>query len=266
MPLVATSLQHAFADRVPVLAGVDLAVEPGSVTAIIGPNGSGKTTLLRILAGVLAPARGTVTLDGEPIGSLAPAARARRVAYLPQKPMLAFAFSVRAVVSFARPGLSPTSEAVASTLECVGLADRADEPFGVLSAGQQQRVGWARALCQLDAARDRPRYLLADEPTSALDPAHVLWSISTLASLAQSGVGVVAAVHDLSLAARLADRVLLLGPSGEPIAHGPADEVLQEQPLARAFGTRFVRGSVEGVGTVLLAAEAAGSPAPFRPI
>lgn len=254
MPLTASSLHHAFAAGAPVLEGVDLVADPGCVTVLIGPNGSGKTTLLRILAGVLAPRGGSVDLDGRPLASLSPTERAQRVAYLPQRPMLAFAFSVRAVVSFARPGLSPMSSAVASALDCVGLLDRADEPFGVLSAGQQQRVGWARALCQLGEDRDHRRYLLADEPTSALDPAHVLWSISTLRSLADRGVGVVAAVHDLSLAAGLADRVLLLGPSGRPIASGPADEVLTAKRLQEAFGTRFVRGVVEGAGPVILPA------------
>lgn len=229
-------------ERAPVLAGVSITAETGLRTALIGPNGSGKSTLLRLLGGLLTPSAGAVELDGTPIAAIPSAERARRVAYLPQFPTLAFPYPVGAYVRFGRyargrHGLEAKADrAIAS----VGLHDRRDDPVGELSVGQRQRASIARALCQLD---DEPspgvtRVLLADEPTAALDPRHDLEARALFDRLAREGIAVVAALHDLAAAAAF-DRVLLLGEGGIPVASGTPHDVLAEGPLRSAFGVVF---------------------------
>lgn len=269
MPLTAANLTHRFQQRQPsapsVLDGVTCSLKPGTITAIVGPNGAGKTTLIRILAGLLTPTEGTVELAGTPIATITAPARAKQLAYLPQRPSLAFAFSVRTVVSFGSSSEPAGGPRVAAALERVGLADRACEPFGVLSAGQQQRAAWARALLQLgsqpqSADTDRERYLLADEPTSALDPAHVLDVVQIIRELAKSGVGVAIVLHDLSLAARLATHAVLLSGSGRVLAEGTADAVLTPAGLGEAFATPFCRQQLAGVGPVVLPMAGSADP------
>ncbi len=237
--LTARDLGFGFGAR-PVLRGIDLEAEPGVRTALIGPNGSGKSTLLRLLGGHLAPSDGTARLDGVPVASIAPSERARRIAIVPQTVSLAFPFSVARFVAFGRHALGRRGleAAVAEAIERVDLADRARDPVGELSHGQQQRASIARALCQLSGMPRGGRYLLADEPTASLDPAHTLLVASLFDELAAAGVGVVAALHDLGAAAAF-DRVLLLGAGGSPIAAGTPDEVLREGCLRASFGVGF---------------------------
>src|SRR4051794_15129219 len=157
---------------VPVLEGIDLAVEPGSTLGLIGPNGGGKTTLVRLLLGLLEPTRGSIRVDGLP-----PARAVRRgdvIGYLPQnpKPSDRFPVSVRQVVRLGLVGKTgmprrPPPEALEfadSLRECVGTRELADEPVASLSGGQLQRAYIARALAP------RPRLLLLDEPTTGIDP------------------------------------------------------------------------------------------------
>lgn len=257
--LAARDLGFLFGDR-PVLDGVALRTEPGTRTAVIGPNGSGKSTLLRLLGGHLRPRSGDVVLDDLSVAAIPPAQRARRIAMVPQSVSLAFPFSVARFVSFGRHALGSRGidEAVADALGCVGLAERADDPLGELSQGQQQRASIARALCQLSGMPTGGRYLLADEPTASLDPAHTTLIGSVLAELAADGVGVVAALHDLGAAAAF-DRVLLLGAGGSPIALGAPGEVLADGPLEQAFGVAFERlRNAAGRTAALVPAEGPG--------
>lgn len=245
MTLACESIHHAYRPARPVLSDVSLRASPGEVLALIGPNGSGKSTLLRILAGSLTPTKGRVTLDSREVRDLGAHDRALRVAYVPQVPGVAFAFDVRTYVAFGRHALGRGGAAVYAdeAMKRLDLLDQADEAVPELSAGQRQRAALARALCQL--LGDRPagctRVLLADEPFSALDPRHALAAESLLRELAATGVAVVVVLHDLALAARLADRVALLGPGGNLAVSGAPGEVLREDVLAGVFGVGFER-------------------------
>lgn len=255
MTLVAERISFAYRPGRPVLRDVTLGLAPGSLTAIIGPNGAGKSTLLRILAGLLAPGEGSVALGGRPIGGIADRERSRLLAYIPQRPLMTFAFTVRQVVGLGRFAAARRPGATDAALDMVGLADRADEPFLALSAGQQQRAALARALCQLDL--DRPGAsgaiaLLADEPVSAMDPLHALRTMERLRGAAARGLAVGVVLHDLTLAARYADFAAMLSGDGTLLAAGPAPEVLAPDVLARGYGVGFRRLTDPADGAVAM--------------
>ncbi len=237
--LAAHALSFSFPGR-PVLRDVSAEFPAGVITAIVGPNGAGKTTLLRILLGLLAPAQGSITLAGQPVGSIPARKRAGLLAYIPQSSQVAFPFSVGEVVALGRyrTGHGGDAHAVSQALQTVGLQDRRNDLFAQLSAGQQQRTTLARALAQL-GTHSGPRYLLADEPVAAMDPFHALQTMDTLAALASTGVGVIAVLHDLSLVLRGAGRVLMLDNSGHIAAHGPTAETLTPELLGRVYGVGF---------------------------
>ncbi|MDQ2588309.1 ABC transporter ATP-binding protein [Saccharothrix yanglingensis] len=219
-----------------VLDGVSVACEPGSTLGLLGPNGAGKSTLLRLLAGLLAPDTGVVTLDGEPLRSLPRRAVARRVAVVEQQVDTQVDLSVRDVVRLGRiphrrawSGESAEdAAAVRDALAATGLADRADQSWHTLSGGERQRVQLARALAQ------RPRELLLDEPTNHLDVAHQLDLLDLVRSLPVTGV---VALHDLNLAAMFCDRLVVLRAGGVVAAGTPA-EVLTEDLVADVYGVR----------------------------
>lgn len=263
MPLHAQNVTGGYDPRTPVLRDVTAAFEPGTLTAIIGPNGAGKTTLLRALLGVLGLSAGRVTLDGCEVRAMPAAGRARSIVYVPQRSSLAFAYSARAVVAMglyaegSHADGRPDGRAVTAALERVGLSQAADAPFETLSAGQQQRVTFARALAQLSITRpdagagNAPpsRVLLADEPVASMDPRHALATMAELRGLARRGVAVVVAMHDLTSVLRDADRTLVLGSGGTVTAHGPTVEVLTPGVLRGAFGVPFL--PVESGGRVV---------------
>lgn len=227
-----------------VLRDVSCELDPGRVTVIAGPNGAGKSTLLRVLLGVLQPGAGSVLLDGLPLRTLDATKRAKRIAYMPQRSQVAFAYSVAEVVAFGALDTAPAAakQLALTALHDVGLRDRAAAPFAALSVGQQQRATLARALTQLrsDRATTGTRVLLADEPVSAQDPASALRMCDLLVTLAQQhGLAVVCVMHDLTLARRIAHDVLLLSCDGHIAANGPADAVLTPANLAEVFGVRF---------------------------
>jgi len=228
--------------RRPVLRGVTAEFPRGVVTAVIGPNGAGKSTLLRLLMGVLRPSRGEVTKDGRGVRGISATERARLMAYVPQHSQVAFPFSAAEVVRLGRfaAGSGGTDAFVGDALARVGIADRADDLFGQLSAGQQQRVTLARALAQL-RGHDGASYLVADEPVSAMDPHHALRAMEVLRDLAGAGCGVVVVLHDLSLVLRYAQRVVVLDASGQVAGAGAVHEVMTEELLGRVYGVRFQR-------------------------
>lgn len=244
MALSAREIEFAYPGGGRVLAGVSLAAEPGEVVALVGPNGAGKSTLLRTLLGVLRPDSGAVTLDGEDVAAMTDRARARRLAYIPQRSVPAFSFSVRQVVAFGRHAAARAGggREVDAALARVGLTDRADEPYAILSAGQQQRATLARALAQIGEGRGGAgRYLLADEPVSSMDPRHALEAMEILREVAGRGVGVLVVLHDLTIALRFADRALVLAEDGRLAADGPVASALDPAVLGRVFGVRFER-------------------------
>lgn len=218
------------------LCTLDLRVERGSFYAILGPNGCGKTTLLRLLLGALEPDRGTVSYDGRALREWGRRDLARRVGVVPQVEALVFPLSVREMVGMGRyPHLGNwRGEGVAdrdavdramATCDVVGLADR---PMGTLSAGEQQRTRLARALAQ------EPDTLVLDEPTASLDISHEMGIFELLRSLADRGVTVLMVTHNLNVAARYADRLLLLD-RGRPAAEGTADRVFTRVNLERVY-------------------------------
>lgn len=259
----------AFAYRTPAWVFEDLsaAFESGQITAVLGPNGSGKSTLLRCLLGLLRPQRGAVTLGGRPVHGMAEPARARAMAYVPQRPSATTGFSVLDVVAL---GCGPAAahkaarNAARSALEQFDLADRADEPFNELSHGQQQRAVLARAVTQLasaqDSRTDSPQALLADEPTSAMDPRHAVEAMDHLRDQAAAGAVVVVVLHDLTAALRSADRVLLLDASGRVAATGTPRDALDGETLRRVYGIDFTRvgGPTTGETALLPATTAPG--------
>jgi iron complex transport system ATP-binding protein len=222
-----------------LVSDLDLEVRPGRLTAVVGPNGSGKTTLLRALVGARPVDAGSVELDGRPLHELAPRERARAVAYLPQSTPLVHDLRVRELVALGRaPYLSrlagPTADdrdAVRRALAAVQTEHLAMRRVSTLSGGERQRVLIARMLAT------GARVLVMDEPTSSLDIAHVLTLLRLIRGLAEDGHAVIAAIHDLDLARRHADRALcLLGDDRGGHRSGPVDEVLTPASLAPVFG------------------------------
>lgn len=222
----------------------DLALPPGSVTAVVGPNGAGKSTLLQTLAGLLPPLTGTLDLAGE-------------VAFLPPPGAVSLPFAAHYVVLLGRagkrglsPGFSGEDRAVArAALERVGARDLADRRFDHLSSGQQGRVMLARTIAQ-DA-----RLCLLDEPTAMLDPRGVAEVGATLRLLAQDGRALIIATHDLDLA-RSADRVITIG---DGIASGLPADMLTADRLSALYATPMI--DCHSCGHVSTVATSASPPA-----
>ncbi|QNP74311.1 ABC transporter ATP-binding protein [Streptomyces roseirectus] len=219
-----------------VLDGVTLTPRPGEVTGLLGPNGSGKSTLLRVLAGVLAPDAGVVTLDDRPLSEAGRRAVARRVAVVEQQADTQVALTIVDVVRLGRiphrrawtPATPDDEQAVRTALTRTGLADKANRPWHSLSGGERQRVHIARALAQA------PRELLLDEPTNHLDIHHQLALMSLVTELK---VTTVVALHDLNLAAMYCDQLAVLK-QGRVVAAGTPREVLTETLVADVYGVR----------------------------
>jgi iron complex transport system ATP-binding protein len=219
----------------------------GRLVALVGPNGAGKTTLLRALAGLLRN-EGGIALDGRPLLDLAPRERARRVAYLPQGHQAHWPLTAREIVALGRfpHGASDPaqlSEADARAVErALSRADAlafADRDVLALSGGERARVMLARVLA-VEAG-----LLLADEPTAALDPRHQILVMETLAAEAARGALVIAATHDLGLAARHADLVLALR-DGQRAALGTPRDVLRPQFLRDTYGVEALLREEDG--------------------
>ena len=205
--------------RVPgrtLVDGVSLDVWPGTVTALVGPNGAGKSSLLRVVSGERAPDAGTISVrNGDalaPLHALAPDVLARRRAHLPLESALAFGFTAAEVVALGRTphrtGLDADTAAIARALDDAGALDLVARRYPTLSGGEKQRVHLARVLAQLDS--DDAALLLLDEPTNNLDLAHQHRVLDVAREMAGRGLAVVVVLHDLNLAAQVADRIVLL--------------------------------------------------------
>ena len=240
-----TTIHLAYGAR-PVLSGVSLSFRAGEVTAVIGPNGAGKSSLLLCAAGLIRPQAGEARLDGRPMLDLTPKARAQAVAYLPQTTEIAWPITVRALVGLGRlphHGVWGESDAdraaIADAICAAGVEDLADRQVATLSGGERARVLMARGLA------GAPRFLLADEPTAGLDPGHALDMADLFRAQAKRGVGVVVTLHDLSLAARAADRIVILA-GGKVLADGPPEGALSEAVISQAYGVRARVSEREG--------------------
>ncbi len=220
-----------------VLTDINLQVQEGEILALLGPNGSGKSTLLRAICSAIPSARGTISISAQNINSLKPAERARMISVVPQNAMLPAAFTAWETVLLGRTPhinflgrISPRDETIArAALEKVDALALADRFMGELSGGEQQRILLARALSQAAPI------LLLDEPTTYLDLQHQMSLLSLVRKLAQEeGLTILIALHDLNLAARCADRVLLLV-NGQQRALGTVKQVLRADVIADAY-------------------------------
>lgn len=248
-------------DETPVLEGVSLEVGDGEFVGLIGPNGAGKTTMIRLISGALTPNGGSVSVDDVDVAHLGSKAVSRRVAVVPQETRLSFDFPVRTVVSMGRnPYMSrfdrtrtDDRELVERALARTDAESLAERPFSELSGGEKKRVLIARAIAQ-DTSN-----LLLDEPTGGLDINHQLSVFELAMRLQTDGNALLAAIHDLNLAARYCDRLALLH-DGHIAAIGKPKEVLQPSILQRAYGieTSVLPNPVTGTPMVIprLASEA----------
>jgi iron complex transport system ATP-binding protein len=222
-----------------ILEGIDFEVLPGEVVGLVGRNGVGKTTLLRLANGTLAASGGRVLLDGESLATLSRRRVSRAVALVPQDLHVPFPFRVGELVLMGRAPHQPLvglesdrDVAIAmEALERLGIGHLADRPISTLSGGERQLVLFARALAQ------DPGVLLLDEPTAFLDLKHRIDVLREVRSFARMGRAALIVSHDLSLAARSCDRIVLLEP-GRVGAVGRPAEVLTPENLRRAFGIK----------------------------
>ncbi|MDK0523686.1 ABC transporter ATP-binding protein [Streptomyces sp. ML-6] len=236
--LAASGVTVGYGGRV-VIDGLDVAIPPGVITTIIGPNGCGKSTLLRTLARLLRPSAGTVVLDGEDIAGLRTRDVAKKLGLLPQAPVAPEGLTVADLVargrhphqSWLRQWSSDDAGVVERALAMTGVAELAGRPVDSLSGGQRQRVWISMALAQ------GTDLLLLDEPTTYLDLAHAVDVLDLVDDLHEAGRTVVMVLHDLNLAARYSDHLVVMR-AGSILAQGHPREVITAELLREAFGLR----------------------------
>jgi iron complex transport system ATP-binding protein len=223
------------------LKEVDLSVEPGEVLALLGPNGGGKSTLLRTLSGLIPKLEGSITVGEQDLDSLSTREIAKRIGFVPQEEAWSFGFTVAEAVSMGRLPVSngffdstEDREIAERSMQEAGCYDLRDRPITELSGGERQRVLLARALAQ-----ETP-VLFLDEPTSHLDPQYQVTTAALVRRLAQKGKAIVVAIHDLAVAAAMADRGCLVygGSAGEG---QEMKKLLASEELDQAYRTQFER-------------------------
>lgn len=221
-----------------VLTDITLELNPGEVLGVLGPNGAGKSTLLGALCGELPANHGSVWLDERELRDWTGAQRAQRLAVLPQVSTLNFAFRVEEVVGMGRlphqSGRVRDDEIVTAALQAADAGHLSGRSYLALSGGERQRVHLARVLAQLWPG-EAGQTLLLDEPTSMLDPLHQHTTLQAVREFADRGASVLVILHDLNLAARYCDRLLLLE-GGRPVALDTPEQVLRPEPLKAVFG------------------------------
>jgi len=249
--LAALQLEVALSGRT-VLHDVSLSLPSGQLVALVGPNGAGKTTLLRALAG-LVPSTGTIEVGGDHLSSLSLRERAKRFGYLPQGHLVHWPLPAKDVVALGRyphgatdpARLSPPDEqAILRAMQTTNVVEFAERPVTELSGGERSRVALARVL-----AVEAP-IVLADEPIASLDPRYQIDVMLNLRSAADRGVLVIVVTHDLGLAARFADTVLVLS-GGRLVAQGKPEQALSEQLMAEVFRISAYRADYRNETVIL---------------
>lgn len=238
MIIEAENIVAGYSRNTPVLRSVSLSAESGDALALLGPNGSGKSTLLKVLGGLIPIREGAVRLDGVPIKDIPPRERARRLAFLPQDPVLPGGITVEELVrtgrfpcratpfsAFSKEDEKAVSEALAQT----GMSPFRKRLLSSLSGGERRKARIAMTLAQ------KPEILLLDEPTAFLDPAVSLSIAGLIHKLAhENGIAVVSVLHDLNLAARFCSRAAFLR-AGRILRSGPMDQVLNPATVKQTF-------------------------------
>jgi iron complex transport system ATP-binding protein len=235
-----------------IVANASLSVQSGELVGLIGPNGAGKSTLLKAILGLRSVAAGDVLLEGDSFLAQPSGTRARNVAYLPQERHVEWRLLAREIVMLGRyPHRArfggPTADdraAVSRALDAVDGHAIADRPVTILSGGERTRILLARAL-----AVEAP-ILLADEPIAALDPWHQLHVMEILRERARAGAGILVVIHDLALASRFMDRLILMN-QGAIAADGPPADVLTPDLLRRVYRIDALGGQNAGENYVL---------------
>ena len=253
--LTARGLNVILAGRL-VLKDVSLALSSGHLVALVGPNGAGKTTLLRALAG-LVPSDGAIEVGGAALSSLSLRERARRFAYLPQGHVVHWPLAARDIVALGRyphgatdpARLTPKdTEAVLRAMQATDVMEFSERRVTELSGGERSRVALARVL-----AVEAP-VILADEPTASLDPRHQFDVMKSLRASADNGVLVIVVTHDLGLAARFADTVLVLS-DGRLVSQGAPAEALSEKVMGEVFRISAYRAEYQREAVIVPWAE-----------
>ncbi|MBW2268907.1 MAG: ABC transporter ATP-binding protein [Deltaproteobacteria bacterium] len=261
-PLLSLEDVHVTVGSAPILRGVSLALGPGEALALAGPNGAGKTTLLRAATGVAPLARGRVCLGGTPLDQLAPRARARCLAVVPQDIALVFPFTVAELVLMGRAPHLPrlgfeTRDDVAAAraaMERVGVEHLADRSVLEISGGERQLVLFARALAQA------AQVLLLDEPTAHLDLQHRLRLLDQVQQFVAAGGSALVVSHDLGLAARSCGRAALLA-EGRLVAEGDPAEVFAPSRLREVFRVEAeLLSTADGAPVIVARRPAVGDP------
>ena len=242
--LEASSLSYRISGKT-IVDDVSLQIMPGELMVIVGSNGAGKSTLLNLLTGELFADKGQIRMNDSLLESISLKQRAKIRAVLPQNASLSFPFKVDEVVMMGRSphkgaGYEKDQQVVNEVLNIVGASHLKERNYITLSGGERQRVQLARVLVQIWEKKvagesDQPRYLLLDEPTSALDLAHQHNTLNIARKFAhQEGVGVVAVLHDLNLAALYADKIAMMK-AGKILQVGSAKSVLNAALIQQVF-------------------------------
>ena len=242
MSLSAENVCFSVANKT-LLDEVTLSLRPGEVVGLIGPNGAGKSTLLKVMSGELKPERGHVRLFQDDIRHLSPSVLASARSVMAQANQVVFDFSVKEIVEMGwlKERSLDKSKAFADVMRTCEIEELTERRFNTLSGGEQQRVQFARNLLQLWQSDDEelsPKFLLLDEPTASMDMRHELDLLKHVRRAADKNIGVLIVLHDLNLAARFTDRLVLMR-SGQIVDVGEPESVLNAEQLSDVYQTHI---------------------------
>ena len=227
-----------------LLRNIDLTIEAGKVNVLVGPNGAGKSSLLRVLTGEIKPSKGDVLINQKPLNDWSMQDRANILAVLPQHSELNFPFTAAEVVGLGRiphkTGFAKDQAIIAEALALVDASYLKRRLYTQMSGGEKQRVQLARVLAQIWQPSDLgEQFLVLDEPTAAFDLSHQQLTLSIVKQLADRGVGVLMVLHDLNLAARCADNLVVVN-GGNIEASGTPEKVLTKELIRQVFDVQSV--------------------------
>ena len=240
-----------------LIKDINLVIDNASITVLIGPNGAGKTTLLRTVSGELVPDSGNILLDSDNIADIELEQRAKRIAFLTQQSMLDFPFKGHEVIQMGRiphlTGREYNHKVVRAVTDACQLQDLSERIYTTLSGGEQQRIQIGRILCQVWDQMDTA-WILFDEPTSALDLSHQLVFFKVVKNLVQRGASIILVLHDINLAARFADNIVLMS-DGRILASGPPSAVINSDNIQKAFSVEIDLIVSEGIERPMIQAK-----------